>query len=208
MIKKSEVIEVSKMEIGGEPFIVESSLKELYLIRRPFYMDNRGSFQEVVRIPDLKKTVGCEISFQQTQISVSKPGVIRGIHVEPQDKLVTPLTGHMYSVVVDVRPNSPTFKKWVMFRFDNTSSDIPKTSLFIPRGLGNSICVPYESPQEVLYYYSVTEVYNPATAGRGIRYDDAELDIPWPIKNPIISQNRDASLPSFSEFIEKYGEEI
>ncbi len=204
----SEVVVVNEMEVGWEPFIVEQSIKGLFLIRRPFYKDNRGSFQEIVRIPDLEKKVGREINFQQSQLSISRPGVIRGIHVEPQDKLVTPLTGHMYSVVVDVRPNSSTFKKWMMFRFDNTSSEISKTSLFISKGLGNSICVPYESPQEVLYYYSVTEVYNPATAGRGIRYDDTELNIPWPIKNPIISKDRDTSLPSFSEFIERYGEDI
>jgi dTDP-4-dehydrorhamnose 3,5-epimerase len=205
MERTANFIKTSEIEINSEPYIFPTALGGLYLIRRPVYKDPRGSFQEIERIPDLEAVLGREVRFLQTQISASKPGVIRGIHVEPQDKLVTPLTGIMCAVIVDVRPDSPTFRNWLMFEFDNTSLDTPRTSLFIPRGMGNSICVPNESPQDVLYFYKVSTVYDPASSGRGINYKDPELNIPWPVENPIVSEKRDATLPSLAEFLEMYG---
>lgn len=187
-----------ELKIDKEPYIYESPLEGVLLIRRPRYADQRGSFQEEARLPDIGDALHRDVKIAQSQYSESAPRVIRGIHFEPQDKLVTPLTGKISVVLLDLRVGSPTFKRYLMFELDNTQ-DKAKTTIFIPEGVGNSFCVHKDSPT-VIYQYSVTCVYNPATAGMGVRYDDEELAIPWPVDDPIVS-DRDLSLPTMEEFL-------
>lgn len=184
-----------------EPFIRETEISGLLIIRRPRFADERGSFQEEFRIPDIEKVIGRKVEIRQTQISDSEPRVLRGIHAEPQDKIITPLTGKLLAVIVDLRPDSRTFKKWIMLDIDNTVN-LERITLFVPEGLGNAFYVYPDSPK-VLYQYAVTKTYDSKTAGMGVRFNDESLGIPWPDMDPKIS-DRDRQLPTLEEFLQKF----
>ena len=208
MIERVEQrINASEIDLGKEPFILDTEIKDLLLIRRPRYQDDRGAFQEHVRIPDIEERICRKVKILQEQHSYTRPGVLRGIHAEPQDKIITPLTGRMVSVVVDLRVESDTFGEWIMIKFDNNFETNQTTTLFVPEGMGNSFCVFTKDGDTgngtVIYNYAVTGVYNSKEAGMGIRYDDPKLAISWPIPSPQVSE-RDLNLPSFDEFVRKY----
>jgi len=203
---RCENLEVNKLKVSCEPYIIDTPIEGIFAVKRPRYGDSRGSFQELVRIPDISKRFQ-ETQIDQSQISVSKVNVLRGIHAEPRDKIVTPILGRMAAVVVDLRVGSPTFKMWVRFDFDNTNPENEFTTLFVPSGCGNSLCV-YKNPDDagdgtVIYHYTYSSIYDPKWSGSGVRYNDPQLDIIWPIKNPVLS-DRDKELPLLDEFIKKY----
>lgn len=201
-----KIVSVNSLKVDKEPYIISFPIKGVLLIKRPQYADDRGSFQELFRIPDIGKAFK-KTQILQSQISISKLNVLRGIHAEPRDKVITPIVGRMAAVIVDLRVDSPTFQKWIRFEFDNTSPNIPYTTLFVPAGCGNSLCV-YQKRGDagdgtLIYYYTYSSVYDPKWAGAGVKYDEPKLDIKWPIKNPVVS-DRDKNLPSLKEFIEKF----
>lgn len=190
---------VASLTSASEPYIIKTPIEGLLIIKRPRYADFRGSFQELCRVPDLNKaTKGTKIA--QSQISISKNNVLRGIHAEPRDKIITPIVGKMLSVIVDLRKDSATFKKWIGFEFDNSSVDTPYTTMLVPNGCGNSFLV---TGEDLIYHYTYSSVYDPKWSGMGVRYNDPDLAIDWPIKEPILS-DRDKNMPSLQEFIEKY----
>jgi dTDP-4-dehydrorhamnose 3,5-epimerase len=201
-----ETVKVNSEVAENEPHIIKSLIRGVCLIKRPKYSDDRGSFQELFRIPDIEK-FSQRTKILQAQISVSKVNVLRGIHAEPRDKVITPISGRMAAVIVDLRTKSPTYKKWLRFDFDNTRLDNPYTTLFVPSGCGNSLCIFKEKGDPgdgtLIYYYTYSSVYDPKWSDSGVKYDDPDLGITWPIKNPIVS-DRDKSLPSLSEFVKKY----
>jgi dTDP-4-dehydrorhamnose 3,5-epimerase len=95
-------------------------------------------------------------------------------------------------VAVDLRVDSPTFGKWLGFEL----SDINGELLWIPPGFGHGFCVLGEEPADVMY--KVTAPYSPSGDG-GVKWDDPELAIAWPIREPQVSA-RDAGLQSFAQF--------
>ena len=201
-----KTISVNSLKVDKEPYIIASSIKGVLLVKRPCYADFRGSFQELYRIPDIAKSFK-KTQILQSQISISKLNVLRGIHAEPRDKVITPIVGRIAAVIVDLRIKSPTYKKWIRFEFDNTSSETPHTTLFVPAGCGNSLCV-YRKANDpgdgtLIYHYTYSSVYDPSWAGSGVKYNEPQLNIKWPIKNPILS-DRDKNLPFLKEFVEKY----
>ena len=198
-----KIVSVNSLNFLEEPYILQTFINGLLIVRRPIYSDGRGSFQEQYRVTDIAKSFK-NTKISQSQISVSKPNVLRGIHAEPRDKFITPLTGRMTAIIVDLRKNSPTLGEWAGFEFDNTSFDTPRTSLFVPGRCGNSFCV-YKKDSDpndglMLYQYTYSTTYDPKWSKYGVRYDDPDLSIKWPIKNPIIS-DRDKNLPTFKEFL-------
>jgi dTDP-4-dehydrorhamnose 3,5-epimerase len=199
-------IKVNSVAVDGEPYIVTSPIEGVVLIKRPRYADDRGSFQELFRTPDIKKLFR-KTEILQAQISVSKVNVLRGIHAEPRDKVITPISGRMSAIIVDLRTESPTYKKWVRFDFDNTQLENPYATLFVPSGCGNSLCVYKERGDPgngtLVYYYTYSEVYDPKWSDSGVKFDEPALKITWPIKKPIVSE-RDKNLLSLSEFVKKY----
>ena len=137
------------------------------------------------------------ISFRPAQAShsLSLPRVIRAIHTERWNKLIYPVTGKLFTAIVDVRPESKTFGRVETFTFDNTVVDSFHSAVFIPKGLGNSICVIGRKPVD--YVYLVDEYWDDKKS-QGIAWDDPDLAIKWPIKNPIISE-RDRNNPTLRE---------
>lgn len=180
--------------------IKTTSIPGLLVVERPNYVDNRGFFHEVARISELEQA---GIDFKPVQIShsMSLPRVIRAIHTEYWQKLIYPVTGKLFAAIVDVRPDSLTFGKHETFIFDNTKRDSSHKALFLPPGMGNSLCVIGDEP--VHYIYAVDEYWDNSKA-KGIAWNDPDIGIDWPIKDPIISE-RDTKNPTLRElFPEKF----
>ena len=163
-------------------------IRDVKIITLDTYKDERGFFVEKFNKTILEETQ----DFVQDNHSRSKAGVIRGLHYqyEPsQAKLVSVARGKIYDVIVDIRPKSPSFGKWICFMLDETKI------LWVPSGFAHGFCALEES--DVIY--KVTESYNPKTE-EGIRFDDPDLNIYWPCNDPIVS-TRDLELQSFREYM-------
>ena len=173
-------MQVSKTPIDG-----------LLTIKPKIFADPRGMFYEVYSENKYEEHgIPC---FVQDNHSVSKKGVLRGLHyqVNPgQGKLVRVTRGEVLDVAVDIRKQSPTYGKWWGLSLSETNN----FQLYIPIGFAHGFCVLSESA-EVLYKCS--DYYSPENE-RGIMWNDPDLAIDWPIKNPIISE-KDNLYPRFSE---------
>jgi dTDP-4-dehydrorhamnose 3,5-epimerase len=132
----------------------------------------------------------------QDNHSRSLPNVLRGIHLQHtpnQGKLVGAIRGRVWDVAVDLRKNSPTYKRYVAHELSDANGQL----LWIPAGFGHGFCVMGDAPADLLY--KVTAAYNPKGES-GIRYDDPELAIAWPVTNPILSE-RDKALPFLKDAV-------
>lgn len=174
--------------------IIELPLEGAKLIRPKFFPDERGFFWECYRKP-LYAKYGIDIEFVQDNHSFSKKNTIRGMHFQTypgQAKLVSIFRGRVYDVIVDIRPASPTFGRSEGIILD---ADTPM-QLFIPVGFAHGFCVLSE---EAHIFYKVSSLYNPLYE-KAFRFDDPEIGIQWPVKDPFISE-RDRSAPLFNEII-------
>ena len=163
----------------------------LLIIEPKIFRDARGIFYEVYSETRYKEH-GIS-SFVQDNHSVSKKGVLRGLHyqVNPgQGKLVRVTRGEIFDVAVDIRKQSPTYGKWWGLSLSETNS----FQLYIPVGFAHGFCVLSESA-EVLYKCS--DYYSPENE-RGVLWSDPDLAIDWPVKDPILSE-KDAVYPLFRE---------
>ena len=183
--------------------VFETEIKGVRVIKKSFHDDARGWFQESFRKSELEMILGGKsVEMKQGSISYSMPGVIRGIHGEMQYKMITPLTGRTIGAYVDLRPNSPTFCKWIMLEFDNTSPEGARSGVLLEPGIGNSFGVVSNTEGlGAFYIYSVSEEYNKGDLGHSICYNDQIIAIPWDkyIPNPLISETRDLKLPGVRE---------
>lgn len=166
-----------------EQVVQPTNIKGVFVIMRSVYPDDRGSFQEVFRLSELETAVGEQIIIRQINKSVSKSGVLRGLHIAPWGKLVYCYTGSVYQVVVDARKNSPTYAEVFTCEIGGTN---PK-AVWVPSGCANGFCV--TSKEDAIYGYSVTAEFQ---AGReiGLLWNDQKIfsKINWPIKDPILSE--------------------
>jgi len=178
-------------KMTAKNYITKTSIPGLVVIERPIFGDERGFFREVFRLNDLEKETGIKFNIVQAGHSYSLPGVIRALHAENWNKLVCPLTGKAFSAIADIRPESFAFGTIEIFEFDENK---PR-ALFIPKGLANSICVCGDTPVHYLY---LVDAYYDGTDTRAIAWNDPDLNIKWPIKNPIISE-RDKNNPTLRE---------
>lgn len=178
-------------------YINKTSISGLFVIERPTYPDERGFFREIFRLDELEQEAGIKFNILQANHARSYPNVIRGLHAESWNKLVYPIRGKVFSVIADIRPDSPTFAKCETFRIDNNSHK----ALFIARGLANSVCV---DGKEIADYLYLVDAYYGGKDTRAVAWDDPDLAIDWPIKNPLIS-DRDRNNPTLRElFPEKF----
>ena len=167
-------------------------LPGLLLVRVPLFRDARGFF--AVRYQrDAFRAAGLPV-FVQENHSRSLPGVVRGLHYQhtpPQGKLVGVVRGRVWDVVVDVRPASPTFGRHLGVEL----ADNAGTLLWVPPGFAHGFAVLGDEPADVLY--QVDAPYAPAGEA-GIRWDDPDLAIRWPVADPMLS-DRDRALPGFAD---------
>ena len=174
----------------------KTSIDGVVLIERPVFSDLRGFFHEIFRKNELKDEVGIDFDAVQWSHSMSKPGVIRAIHTEDWQKLVYPVTGILYAPIVDLRPDSKTFGNVEYIQIDNTKEDSTRQALFLPAGgIGNSICALGDIE---LHYMYLTDSYWDDAKAQGVAWDDPDLNIKWPIKDPVLSE-RDKNNPRLRE---------
>lgn len=176
----------------------ELDLKGAYLIQ-PFYAtDERGGFVKDYNI-DVFKNNGINHELKEVFYTISKRGVIRALHfqlVKQQAKLVRCISGHVYDVIVDLRPNSLTFGQWR--GFDLTGEN--QLTLYVPQYFGHGYLVIEDS---VVSYKCAETFY--ADGDSGIMFNDPDIAIEWPLEkiggmeNMIISE-KDRSLMSFAEY--------
>ncbi|MEM3844372.1 MAG: dTDP-4-dehydrorhamnose 3,5-epimerase [Candidatus Parvarchaeota archaeon] len=176
--------------------IKRTEIPEVLLISSEKFADERGFFIEKYKRSNLR-AFGIDLDFVQMNHSFSKYGVLRGLHFQKrpkeQDKLVTVTRGKIMDVAVDLRPNSPTYRKYVYA----TLSDENNTSIFIPKGFAHGFLALEESD---VVYLTTTEYSSEHDSG--IRWDDPDININWPIKNPIVSK-KDRSLKYLSDLIKE-----
>jgi dTDP-4-dehydrorhamnose 3,5-epimerase len=159
------------------------------------HADGRGSFLEWFRDAEFLEDLGHRMDVAQANCSVSRRGVIRGIHfsdVPPgQAKYVTCASGAIMDVVVDLRVGSAGFGRWEAVRLD----DETRRALYISEGLGHAF-VALSDQATVLYLCSTP--YAPAHE-RGVHPLDPEIGIAWPADLPQVLSDKDAKAPSVSE---------
>ncbi len=118
-------------------------------------------------------------------LSHTAQGCIRGLHFQdpqPQAKLITVVSGSIFDVVVDLRRDSPTFGQWATFTLTAADTEHP-SQIYIPEGLAHGIATPDE-PATIAYL--VSQPWN-ADTEQVLRWDDPDLNIPWPVKSPNLS---------------------
>lgn len=171
--------------------IHKTSIGGLYVLDGLTNQDGRGFFREVFRMEQLSKILNFDFTVAQMNHSYSNPGVLRGLHGENWNKLVYPVTGKFFAAIVDIRPESLTFAKVETFIIDGVN----RKALFISKGLANSICV---MGTEGVHYMYLVDAYYDGTDTKAIAWDDTDLKIDWPLKNPILSE-RDKHNPTLRE---------
>jgi dTDP-4-dehydrorhamnose 3,5-epimerase len=176
---------------------IPTSLPDVYFIEPRVFSDSRGFFFESYSRRDME-LIGIHDTFVQDNQSRSAKGVIRGLHYQakhPQGKLVRVLRGSIYDVVVDLRKGSPAFGKAIGFELSARDFRM----LWVPVGFAHGF-LSLEDHTEVLY--KTTDFYYPEYDG-GIRWNDPDLGICWPleqygISSAVISE-KDARLPLLKE---------
>ena len=169
---------------------------------QPFYAtDERGGFVKDYNI-DVFRENGVEHELKEVFYTISKRGVIRATHFQlekQQPKLVRCISGHVYDVIVDLRPGSETFGQWM--GFDLTGEN--QKTLYIPKYFGHGYLVLEDS----VVSYKCGEVFYGA-GDSGIMYTDPDIGIEWPMEkiggvdNLIISE-KDLHLMSFQDYCKK-----
>jgi dTDP-4-dehydrorhamnose 3,5-epimerase len=167
-----------------------TEIEGLVLFEPEVHGDERGFLAEVFRDSAIKK-LGIDVDFVQDNHSRSSARVLRGLHMQRgQAKLVRCARGRIFDVAVDLRPDSPSYKRWEGHELD----DVDHRQLFIPDGFGHGFCV-LAGTADVLYRLS--SYYDPDLES-GIAWDDPEVAINWPISDPIVS-DRDRKAPRLAE---------
>lgn len=169
-------------------------LDGLFVIEPRVFTDERGFFLERY-IAKVFKENGITTDFVQDNHSYSTKGVLRGLHFQipphAQDKLVWVVSGEVYDAAVDLRVGSPTYGQYEAV----TLSAENKKMLFIPQGFAHGFQV-LSDTADVLY--KISDYYFPEL-DQGIRWDDPDIKIHWPIKSAIVSQ-KDQKHPLLKEF--------
>ncbi len=169
-------------------------IEGLKIIQLKVLGDSRGFFVERYHAGRFAEA-GLPTDFVQDNHSRSAPGILRGLHYQhtpPQGKLVGVTRGRVWDVAVDIRPHSKTFGKYHAVELTGDNGVL----FWIPAGFAHGFCVLGDEPADMMY--KVSGLYNQQGEG-GIKFDDADLGIAWPVKNPQISE-RDKNQQSWKDY--------
>ncbi len=162
----------------------ELELKGLLLLRPKVFHDDRGYFFEAFNEAKILNALGIQFQFVQDNESRSKANVLRGLHFQlpphAQGKLVRVVQGAALDVVVDIRPDSPTYGKHEKVRLDDDNKFI----LWVPPGFAHGFL---SLTDDTAFVYKCTTYFHHPSE-RTIRWNDPDLNINWGISDPIISQ--------------------
>lgn len=168
--------------------IKETSLQGVLVIKPNVYPHDRGCFLETWN-ENRYRALGITRPFVQDNVSVSRRGVIHGLHYQdpnPQGKLVSVLHGSAFDVAVDIRQQSPTFGQW----FGVELSMVNRWQLWIPPGFAHGF---QALEDDTVFCYKCDAYYSPADE-RSLRWDDPTIGIDWPLPRAVVSP-RDVDAP-------------
>jgi dTDP-4-dehydrorhamnose 3,5-epimerase len=173
--------------------VILTKIPGIIVFKPRCYDDDRGRFYELWRYNDYREA-GINELFLQDNFSRSSKNVLRGLHFQigekAQGQLVSIISGKVFDVCVDIRKDSPSFGQHIVFELVDS---VPQ-QIYMPPGIAHGFCVLSEN---AILHYKCTQYYSPENEG-GILWNDLDLNIPWPVKDPIISK-KDASFLSFKD---------
>lgn len=175
-------IKVTKLDIEG-----------LCVIEPAVHGDERGYFMETYNQKDMEEA-GLTMKFVQDNQSMSKKGVLRGLHFQkqfPQGKLVRVIRGSVFDVAVDLRRGSPTFGKW--FGIELTAEN--KKQFYIPEGFAHGFVVRSDVAE---FCYKVTDFYHPGDEG-GLMWNDPDVGVDWGDISDVLLSEKDQKQMSFKQ---------
>jgi len=169
--------------------VVSLEIPDVKLVKPRRFDDDRGFFCQTYHQKQYQDA-GIPSVFVQDNWSNSSKGVLRGLHYQlknPQAKLVSVLCGEVFDVVVDIRRGSPTFGKWVAERLSAENG----LQLYVPEGLAHGFLV---LSDRVDFLYKCSDFYTPGDE-YGIRWDDSEVGVQWPLDTVPILAEKDREAP-------------
>ncbi|MDT8302098.1 MAG: dTDP-4-dehydrorhamnose 3,5-epimerase [Sedimentisphaerales bacterium] len=172
--------------------VKETKLPGVLILEPAVFTDERGFFLETWSSSRYEEA-GVKGPFVQDNVSFSKKGVLRGLHFQypqSQGKLVQVLAGEVVDVAVDIRQDSPTFGQWVSAILSNANH----RQIYIPSGFAHGYCV---TSQTAVFSYKCTDFYDPGSEG-GIIWNDPDINIDWPMEEPILS-SKDTDYPRLKD---------
>ena len=159
----------------GQIKVTKAPIEGLYVIEPAVHGDDRGYFMETYNQNDMHEA-GLDMVFVQDNLSMSKKGVLRGLHFQkeyPQGKLVRAISGSVFDVAVDLRADSDTYGKW--FGVKLTAEN--KKQFYVSEGFSHGFLVLSEKAE---FCYKVTDFYYPGAEEGGLAWNDPEIGIEWP----------------------------
>ena len=174
--------------------IIDTKIPDVKIIEPKVFGDERGFFFESFNQRQFEAAVGYSVKFVQDNHSKSSKGVLRGLHYQlppyAQGKLVRCVVGEVFDVAVDIRKSSPTFGQWVGIHLSAEN----KRQLWIPQGFAHGFVTLSDVAE---FLYKTTDYYN-VSSDRGIKWDDEQLAVAWPIEKLTITlSEKDKNQPFF-----------
>lgn len=176
--------------------LIETPLKDCYIIEPSIFEDERGYFYEKYNEGKFEKLTGLNGHFVQDNISKSSYGVLRGLHLQKGDhaqaKLVSCLEGKVWDIAVDLRKDSLTFGQW--YGIELTAEN--KIQFYVPRGFAHGFVVLSET---AVFSYKCDNFYNKESEG-SVKFNDSDLNIDWKISEAdMILSEKDQNAPAFKD---------
>ena len=169
--------------------VIETQLRDCVIIEPTVFGDERGFFLETFQSSRYAELARINLPFVQDNHSRSSKGVLRGLHFQKtktQGKLVRVVRGEVYDVAVDIRKSSATFGRWEGV----VLSEYNKKQLWVPPGFAHGFVVISDIAD---FEYKCTDFYDPSDEG-SIIWNDPDLNIVWPVHEPILSGKDSSAL--------------
>lgn len=174
--------------------LIPTALEGVVILEIDYPRDERGFFIESYHQRTLRD-LGIDLNFVQDNHSRSRAGVLRGLHYQdltaPMVKLVRCTRGALFDVAVDLRAGSPTFGRWVGVELTEAN----QRQLLVPVGFAHGFAALADITE---IQYKCSNYYAPTAEG-AVRWNDPDLDIRWPVTEPILSA-RDQAAPAFRDY--------
>ncbi|MEN8928481.1 MAG: dTDP-4-dehydrorhamnose 3,5-epimerase [Flavobacteriales bacterium] len=170
--------------------LIETKIKDLYILEPRVFGDERGYFFESFNNETFQKLTGTNLEFVQDNQSMSGKNIVRGLHFQnppfAQGKLVRVIKGKVIDVAVDIRKDSPTYGEHVSVELSGENNRM----LWVPPGFAHG----FSSLEDgTIFSYKCTNYYNKESEG-SVAWNDPTLNIDWQVENPIISEKDQESL--------------
>ena len=179
--------------------VKKTSIDGLLVFRPRTFKDDRGAFFESFNKKVFDDVTNGEFTFVQDNQSISKKGVLRGLHFQnppfAQGKLVRVIKGRVLDVAVDIRKESKTYGEYVAIELSEENN----VQFWIPPGFAHGFVA---LEQDTIFSYKCTNYYVPESEG-ALKWNDKRLNIDWSVLNPLVSE-KDELAEEFSNFVTRF----